>query len=124
MLKTNISAAVFTIALVLSTPALAIFKVPNTDFGESVDASTAYETKSLLMKFNYKTHDLNIGPYTGEWKNRKSSGGFLIFDKRKTSADITLVHDTYGTYGTWTIWHLDHVLLRFTQRFVIWRHLF
>ena len=49
----------------------------------------AYETKSLSMKFNDKTQELGIGPYGGTRKNRKSSKGFLGFDKRKTSTDIT-----------------------------------
>lgn len=85
--------------LVATSTSQAFFKVPDTDFGapESLNL-VGYETKSLLMKFNYKTQKLNIGPYTGTWKNRKSSGGFLVFDKRKTSTDITLVHDSHGTW--------------------------
>ena len=75
-------------------------RMPDTDFGTNFSEAVTYETNSLLMKFNLKTNDLNIGPYSGTWKNRKSSSKFMMFGKRKTSTDITLIHDTYGT---WTI---------------------
>ena len=85
--------------LIIASTSHAFFKVPDTDFGAPKGLEmVGYETKSLLMKFNYKTQDLGIGYYSGTWKNRKSSGGFLVFDKRKTSTDITLEHDTYGTW--------------------------
>jgi len=74
-------------------------KIPDTDFGIDFTDATAYETDSLLMKFNLKTNDLSIGPYTGTWKNRKSSSKFLAFGKRKSSTDIVLVHDNYGTWN-------------------------
>ena len=74
-------------------------KIPDTDFGIDFTDATAYETDSLLMKFNLKTNDLSIGPYTGTWKNRKSSSKFLAFGKRKSSTDIVLVHDSYGTWN-------------------------
>jgi hypothetical protein len=74
-------------------------KIPDTDFGVDFNDATAYETDSLLMKFNLKTNDLSIGPYTGTWKNRKSSSKFLAFGKRKSSTDIVLVHDNYGTWN-------------------------
>ncbi len=74
-------------------------KIPDTDFGMDFTDSTAYETDSLLMKFNLKTNDLSIGPYTGTWKNRKRSSKFLAFGKRKSSTDIVLVHDNHGTWN-------------------------
>lgn len=84
---------------IFSSASHALFKVPDTDFGAPGDLQMiGYETKSLLMKFNYKTQELDIGPYGGTWKNRKSSSGFLGFDKRKTSTDITLEHKIYGTW--------------------------
>ena len=89
-------------------------QVPDTDFGTQDDLQMiGYETKSLLMKFNYKTQELDIGPYGGTWKNRKSSSGFLVFDKRKTSTDITLEHKIYGT---WTMFLFGHA-----QRPELWR---
>ena len=96
----KLSGFVTALTLVLSaTIGHTFFKVPDTDFGDELGADyTSYETKSLLKKFNYKTNDLNIGPYTGTWKNRKSSSGFLMFDKRKTSTDVVLRHDKYGTW--------------------------
>ena len=100
MSKQKIINVIFWIALTSAVPALAFFKVPDTDFGANFSDAEAYETNSLLMKFNYKTNDLNIGPYSGTWKNRKSSSKFMIFGKRKSSTEITLVHDTYGT---WTL---------------------
>lgn len=75
------------------------FKIPDTDFGVAFSNATEYETDSLLMKFNLKTNDLNIGPYTGTWKNRKSSSKFLAFGKRKTSTDIVLFHNNHGTWN-------------------------
>ena len=83
-----------------SCAASIINKIPDTDFGTNFSEAITYNTNSLLMKFNYKNNDLNIGPYSGTWKNRKSSSSFMIFGKRKTSTDITLIHNTYGT---WTI---------------------
>jgi hypothetical protein len=74
-------------------------KIPDTDFGIDFTDVTAYETDSLLMKFNLKTNDLSIGPYTGTWKNRKRSSKFLAFGKRKSSTDIVLVHDNHGTWN-------------------------
>ena len=75
------------------------FKIPDTDFGIAFSDAIVYETDSLLMKFNLKTNDLNIGPYAGTWKNRKSSSKFLAFGKRKTSTDIVLVHNNHGTWN-------------------------
>ena len=100
MIKTHLTNILFWVSLTATLPATAFFKVSDTDFEEDFLGATTYPTKSLLMKFNYKTQDLNIGPYTGTWKNRKSSSSFMGFGKSKTSTDITLVHDTYGT---WTI---------------------
>lgn len=74
-------------------------KIPDTDFRVDFTDATAYETDSLLMKFNLKTNDLSIGPYTGTWKNRKRSSKFLAFGNRKSSTDIVLVHDKYGTWN-------------------------
>jgi hypothetical protein len=98
MLKQKVVNVLFLVSLTLSMPAMAFFKVPDTDFENTFNGAVTYDTKSLLMKFNYKTNDLKIGPYTGTWKNRKSSSKFLMFGKQKTSTDITLVHDTYGTW--------------------------
>lgn len=100
MIRTHLTNILFWVSLTATLPATAFFKVADTDFEEDFAGATTYPTKSLLMKFNYKTQDLNIGPYTGTWKNRKSSSSFMGFGKSKTSTDITLVHDTYGT---WTI---------------------
>ena len=75
------------------------FKIPDTDFGVDFSDAKAYETDSLLKKFNLKTNNLNIGPYTGTWKNRKSNTKFLAFGKRKTSTDIVLVHNDHGTWN-------------------------
>ncbi|HBK19521.1 MAG: hypothetical protein CBC94_001765 [Gammaproteobacteria bacterium TMED134] len=86
------------VSLCLSMPATAFLKVPDTVFDKQLDSAVAYETRSLLMKFNYRTNSLAIGPYTGTWKNRKSSGGFLIGRKRKTSTDIVLEHEQHGTW--------------------------
>jgi hypothetical protein len=101
--NTKITIAIlFSILLSFSEPAHALpfgIKIPDTDFGVDFTDATAYDTKSLLMKFNFKTNDLNIGPYSGTWKNRKSSSKFLVFGKRKTSTDILLVHDDYGTWN-------------------------
>ncbi len=100
---TKITIAIFfSILLSFSEPAHALpfgIKIPDTDFGVDFKDATAYDTNSLLMKFNLKTNDLNIGPYSGTWKNRKSSSKFLVFGKRKTSTDIVLVHDDYGTWN-------------------------
>ena len=94
-------AFLFSILLSFSEPAHALFgiKIPDTDFGVDFTDATTFDTNSLLMKFNLKTNDLNIGPYSGTWKNRKSSSKFLVFGKRKTSTDIVLVHDDYGTWN-------------------------
>ena len=89
------------ILIFLSSCAASIInKIPDTDFGANFSEAITYQTDSLLMKFNYKKNDLDIGPYSGTWKNRKSSSSFMMFGKRKTSTDITLIHDIYGT---WTI---------------------
>lgn len=74
-------------------------KIPDTDFGINFTDAKAYETDSLLMKFNLKTNDLSIGPYTGTWKNRKRSSKFLAFGNRKSSTDIVLAHDNHGTWN-------------------------
>ena len=109
--------------LIFTSTSHAFFKVPDTDFGAPKGLEmVGYETKSLLMKFNYKTQDLGIGPYSGTWKNRKSSGGFLVFDKRKTSTDITLEHDTYGTWtmfcsGMHGLWRFDRLNLLYSADF-------
>ena len=100
MLNKKVINILFWSLLAFAAPALAAFKfkVPDTDFGTNFSEAVTYETNSLLMKFNYKTNDLNIGPYSGTWKNRKSSSKFMMFGKRKTSTEITLIHDTYGTW--------------------------
>ena len=97
-------AILFSILFSFSEPSHAIpqwilDKVPDTDFGTDFTDVTAYETDSLLMKWNLKTNDLSIGPYTGTWKNRKRSSKFLAFGSRKSSTDIVLVHDNHGTWN-------------------------
>ena len=99
MLKKTDVYILFWISLVVSIPAFSLFNVPDTDFEENFSEAVTYDTKSLLIKFNYKTNHLRIGPYTGTWKNRKSRGKVLMFGKRKTSTEITLEHDTYGTWS-------------------------
>ena len=101
--KINI-AILFSILFFLSGPSHAIpdwisDKIPDADFGIDFTDAKAYKTDSMLMKFNLKTNDLSIGPYTGTWKNRKSSSKFLAFGKRKSSTDIVLVHDNHGTWN-------------------------
>ena len=113
MLKPQLANILFWLSLTIASPAMAFFKVQNTDFQADFSGATAYETKSLLMKFNYKTQALTIGPYTGTWKNRKSSSKFMGFGKTKSSTDITLIHDTYGT---WTIF-CSGVLKEFTNSY-------
>jgi hypothetical protein len=75
------------------------FKVPDTDFGLDFTNAKIYETDSLLMKFNLKTNDLNIGDYSGTWKNRKSNSKFLMLGNRKSSTDIVLIHDNHGIWN-------------------------
>ena len=99
MKKIYINTVLFWISLIITIPAFAFFKIPDTDFEANFSEAITYDTKSLLMKFNYKTNDLKIGPYTGTWKNRKSSSKFLMFGKRKTSTEINLVHEVYGTWS-------------------------
>ena len=93
-------AILFSILFSFSEPSHAIpqwilDKVPDTDFGIDFTDPTAYETDSLLMKWNLKTNDLSIGPYTGTWKNRKRSSKFLAFGDRKSSTDIGVLVDTF-----------------------------
>ncbi|MEE2784110.1 MAG: hypothetical protein VYE04_12155 [Pseudomonadota bacterium] len=87
--------------LISALPTLALFRVPDTAFDPSLNNAVSYETKSLLMKFNYKTNKLAIGPYTGTWKNRKSSrrGGLLMRNDRKTSTEITLQSEAHGRWN-------------------------
>ena len=99
MIRAHLTNILFWVSLTTTLPATAFFKVSDTDFEEDFAGATTYPTKSLLMKFNYKTQDLNIGPYTGTWKNRKSSSSFMGFGKSKTTTEITLVHDTHGTWS-------------------------
>ena len=99
MIRAHLTNILFWVSLTTTLPATAFFKVSDTDFEEDFAGATTYPTKSLLMKFNYKTQDLNIGPYTGTWKNRKSSSSFMGFGKSKSSTEITLVHETYGTWS-------------------------
>jgi len=98
MLKKYIICILSWFSLIVTISAFALFKIPDTDFGVNFNEAVTYDTKSLLMKFNYKTNDLKMGPYTGTWKNRKASSKFLMFGKRKTSTEITLVHEAYGTW--------------------------
>ncbi|MAD91199.1 MAG: hypothetical protein CMQ54_00480 [Gammaproteobacteria bacterium] len=100
MNRVHLKNILFSTLMMTALPAVAFFKVVNTDFEENFAGATTYPTKSLLMKFNYKTQDLNIGSYAGTWKNRKTSSSFMGFGKKKTTTEITLENDAYGT---WTI---------------------
>ena len=62
MIRTHLTNILFWVSLTATLPATAFFKVADTDFEEDFAGATTYPTKSLLMKFNYKTQDLNIGP--------------------------------------------------------------
>jgi hypothetical protein len=68
VIRTHLTNTLFWISLTTTLPAVAFFKVADTEFEEDFAGATTYPTKSLGMKLNFKTQDLNIGPYTGTWK--------------------------------------------------------
>ena len=55
MIRTHLTNILFWVSLTATLPATAFFKVADTDFEEDFAGATTYPTKSLLMKFNYKT---------------------------------------------------------------------
>jgi hypothetical protein len=74
----------------------------STDFQADFSNATVFETSSLFgwkAGRNNKTNDINIGSYSGTWKNKRSSKSFFGTKKGKTSTEVLLNHSTYGSWS-------------------------